>query len=676
MKIFIKVAWLILLPFSIFGQNKDPLVTGLHKSLSEAASDTARMEFYSKLGSYYSVENRDSSNFYLEKALPIASSLALRFDEATILNDLGIIQMQQEKFSKSLELYLKALNIARDPAIEKTIRHLPSGQNAKRARMLLLSDCYDLIGLLNAYTGNWMVNTKNQLKNYREAQKYAIAAEDQRQIAYVNFHMGIAYMNDGNQDSAIFLINHAITTFTDTKDQVGLGRAMKYLGDTYRKMGKLDMAASTILQSIAILKQTNDRLHLGLAYISLSLVYTDLKNDEAALYNARESLKIFERRKDLAWKRDAYNLLTACFDRIGKTDSANIYLKLSKTLSDSLSVEERKNLLAFLDVVVDEQAKLDKLEKEKIETREKLRTYLLLSGIAVFVIIVFLLYRNNQQRRKTNEKLRVRNEKIESTLQQLISTQTQLIQSEKMASLGQLTAGIAHEIQNPLNFVNNFSEVNKELLAELNEEIDKENYHAVKTIAADIIVNEEKISHHGKRADSIVKAMLQHSSTATGTRESTAVNKLVEEYAKLAFHGFRGRDSSFDAKLQTEFDPSVGAIELAPQEMGRVLLNILNNAFYAVNERKRKNPAFSPEVVLQTRKTDTGIEILIRDNGGGIPENIADKIFQPFFTTKPTGQGTGLGLSLAYDIVKAHGGELRVETKEGEGSLFTIHLPA
>ncbi len=476
MKIFLKVISLFLLPSLIAGQQENPYLSSLYRSLSDATSDTARMKVCSNLGSYYSLEDRDSSNFYLEKALPIAVRLNLKFDEASILNGMGIILMQQEKFSKSLEFYLKALNIAKDPTIEKTIWHLSPGQNPRSARMLLLSDCYDLIGLLNAYTGNWIVNTKNQLKNYREAEKYAKAAGDTGQIAYINFHMGIAYMNEGKLDSALMLIKKAISTFSDLKDQSGLGRAMKYLGDTYEKMGNFDLAANTILQAIALLKETNDHLHLGLGYISLSRVFTDLKKNDSALYYAKESLKIFEKRKDPAWKRDAYNLLTSCFDQLGRTDSAIVYLKLSKSLSDSLSVEERKNLLAFLDVVVDEQAKLEKLEKEKIETREKLRIYLLLSGIVVFIVIVFLLYRNNQHRKKTNETLRQRNEEIENTLHQLRSTQSQLIQSEKMASLGELTAGIAHEIQNPLNFVNNFSEVNTELIDELNAEARKGKY--------------------------------------------------------------------------------------------------------------------------------------------------------------------------------------------------------
>ena len=677
MKFFLKVISLFLLPSLVAGQQENPYLSSLYRSLSDATSDTARMEACSNLGSYYSLEDRDSSKFYVEKALSIAVRSNLKFDEASILNKMGIILMQQEKFSKSLEFYLKALNIAKDPTIEKTIWHLSPGQNPMSARMLLLSDCYDLIGLLNAYTGNWIVNTKNQLKNYREAEKYAKAARDRGKIAYINFHMGIAYMNEGKLDSALMLIKKAISTFSDLKDQSGLGRALKYLGDTYERMGNFDLATNTILQAIALLKETNDHLHLGLGYISLSRVYTDLKKNDSALYYAKESLKIFEKRKDPAWKRDAYNLLTSCFDQLGRTDSAIVYLKLSKSLSDSLSVEERKNLLAFLDVVVDEQAKLEKLEKEKIETREKLRIYLLLSGIVVFIVIVFLLYRNNRHRKKTNETLRQRNEKIENTLHQLRSTQTQLIQSEKMASLGELTAGIAHEIQNPLNFVNNFSEVNDELVKELTTEADKGNLDEVRAIAKDIKFNSEKINHHGKRADAIVKGMLQHSRSSSGVKEPTDINALTDEYLRLSYHGLRAKDKSFNATMKTNFDENIGKINVIAQDLGRVILNLINNAFYAVDEKKKKiGNDYEPTVLVSTKKTNGKIEIKVSDNGNGIPQKVLDKIFQPFFTTKPTGQGTGLGLSLSYDIVKAHGGEIKVNTKEKEGTEFTIMLPA
>ena len=251
-----------------------------------------------------------------------------------------------------------------------------------------------------------------------------------------------------------------------------------------------------------------------------------------------------------------------------------------------------------------------------------------------------------------------------------------LIQSEKMASLGELTAGIAHEIQNPLNFVNNFSEVNKELLQEMKDEIDKGNMEEVKAIANDLIDNEEKINHHGKRADAIVKGMLQHSRSSSGVKEPTDINKLADEYLRLAYHGLRAKDKTFNAILKTDYDATIGNINIVPQDIGRVLLNLYNNAFYTISERqKTEDKEYEPTVSVSTKKIGEIIEIKVTDNGNGIPQKILDKIFQPFFTTKPTGQGTGLGLSLSYDIVKAHGGELKVETKEGEGSEFMILLP-
>ncbi|RPD91700.1 GHKL domain-containing protein, partial [Aureibaculum marinum] len=253
------------------------------------------------------------------------------------------------------------------------------------------------------------------------------------------------------------------------------------------------------------------------------------------------------------------------------------------------------------------------------------------------------------------------------------ATQSQLIQSEKMASLGELTAGIAHEIQNPLNFVNNFSEVSTELIDEMNEELDKGDLEEVKFIAKDIKQNLEKINHHGKRADGIVKGMLQHSRKNTGKKEPADINKLVDEYLRLAYHGLRAKDKSFNAELITNFDESIGLVNIIPQDIGRVILNLITNAFYAVNEKKQQDKKFKPIVSVSTKKTGDNIEVSISDNGNGIPKDIVNKIFQPFFTTKPTGQGTGLGLSMSYDIItKSHGGELKVETKEGIGTKFSI----
>lgn len=268
-------------------------------------------------------------------------------------------------------------------------------------------------------------------------------------------------------------------------------------------------------------------------------------------------------------------------------------------------------------------------------------------------------------------------EELQNTLVELTATQGQLIHSEKMASLGELTAGIAHEIQNPLNFVNNFSDVNTELIAEMEEAIRQGNIEEVKAIANDIRDNNSKITHHGKRADAIVKGMLQHSRTSTGQKEPTDINALADEYLRLAYHGLRAKDKSFNTSYETHLDPQLPKINVIPQDFGRVILNLFNNAFYAVAERKKKEATgYKPNVILTTRRIRDQIEIVVADNGGGIPHNILDKIFQPFFTTKPTGQGTGLGLSLSYDIVtKGHGGNLRVETQEGEGTKFIISIP-
>ena len=300
------------------------------------------------------------------------------------------------------------------------------------------------------------------------------------------------------------------------------------------------------------------------------------------------------------------------------------------------------------------------------------------SRISYIVNSCIILWRNNRYKQKANallQKQKETNMKVQLTAELKVH-QAQLIQSEKMASLGELTAGIAHEIQNPLNFVNNFSEVNKELIDEMKDEIEKGNNEEVIAIANDIKENEEKINHHGKRADAIVKGMLQHSRASTGQKEPTDINALADEYLRLSYHGLRAKDKSFNATLQTDFDESIGKINIIPQDIGRVLLNLYNNAFYAVTEKKKQQAEdYEPTVSVSTKKINDKVEIRVKDNGNGIPQKVLDKIFQPFFTTKPTGQGTGLGLSLSYDIIKAHGGEIKVETKEGEFAEFVIQLP-
>jgi C4-dicarboxylate-specific signal transduction histidine kinase len=275
---------------------------------------------------------------------------------------------------------------------------------------------------------------------------------------------------------------------------------------------------------------------------------------------------------------------------------------------------------------------------------------------------------------RTNE-LRQQKEALQASLAELKATQLQLIQREKMASLGELTAGVAHEIQNPLNFVNNFSEVTVELFEELEAEILAGQQDVAAALSADIKQNLKKIVEHGKRADAIVKGMLQHSRSNTIAAENTNVNTLMDECWRLSYHGFAAKEKGFQVKLTRDFAANLPEVALNTQDIGRVLINLITNALYAV--RQRQNTAVEPyvaEITLSTRSTERTVGLGVKDNGGGIPAEIRDKVFQPFFTTKPTGQGTGLGLSLSYDIVKAHGGELKVETKEGEGTTFSVKL--
>ena len=391
-------------------------------------------------------------------------------------------------------------------------------------------------------------------------------------------------------------------------------------------------------------------------------------------------------------------LLTA-YEKAVNSKSSKLQLKYLKELSifhagqhnTQLAIDYTKKYYALTDQLEKEHApfKIAQYENEEKEFQqnEKInalrqesavqsatikKNQLILWGSAVAILLIsvslFFVYRQYRMNKKTLASLR--------------KTQRQLITAEKMASLGELTAGIAHEIQNPLNFVNNFSEVNSELITEMNEALTKGNMEEAKTIAADINDNEQKIIFHGKRADAIVKGMLQHSRSSSGVKEPTDINALADEYLRLAYHGLRAKDKSFNATMKTDFDSTIGNINIIPQDIGRVILNLITNAFYAVTEKKKQTgDGYEPTVSVITKRIvplpggPQGVEVRVTDNGNGIPKKVLGKIFQPFFTTKPTGQGTGLGLSLSYDIVKAHGGELRVETKEGEGSEFVIQLP-
>ena len=352
-----------------------------------------------------------------------------------------------------------------------------------------------------------------------------------------------------------------------------------------------------------------------------------------------------------------------------KVLSHTLYLKIDSYISIAFPVAITW-MIAML-IRSNKQKKALEKERKKTQEEEERSKFIATQKDQLEVLVA----------ERTVELTNQKNE-LQHALTELRTTQTQLIHSEKMASLGELTAGIAHEIQNPLNFVNNFSEVNTELIDEMKNELNAGNHEVAVSIAESIRENQQKITHHGKRADSIVKGMLQHSRKSSGHKELTDINALVDEYLRLSYHGLRAKDKAFNTTMHTDFDDNLEKINIIPQDIGRVFLNLFNNALYAVNEKKISTTlqvagkqVYDPIVSVITKKENDTVIIKVKDNGNGIPQEVMDKIFQPFFTTKPTGQGTGLGLSLSYDIIKSHGGGIKVETKEGEFSEFVITLP-
>jgi len=446
-----------------------------------------------------------------------------------------------------------------------------------------------------------------------------------------------------------------------------------FQGNLYFKRGSYEKALNFLHQSLETYDVYHDPLGTADACTRIAEFFKQMNKSDSVIKYAKKGLDAAAQFNYKSTMRISSRLLA---DQYETKDirQAHYYLKLELAANDSLYGP--KKILELQKTLSEEQQHQQQIEEEQTEKQNRLKQNGFLVGLGVLFVIAFILFTNNRQRKKANILLQKQKEKVESTLSELKTTQAQLIQSEKMASLGELTAGIAHEIQNPLNFVNNFSEVNEELISEMNEQMDKGNYAEAKSIASNVLQNQEKIKQHGKRADAIVKNMLEHSRTSSGQKEITDINLLADEYLRLASHGMHARDKSFNAKFETDFDHSIGKISIVPHEIGRAILNLINNSFYAVSERAKQNiPGYEPTVTVATRKVNDKVELRVKDNGNGIPEKVRDKIFQPFFTTKPTGQGTGLGLSLAYDIVKAHGGEIKVETKEHEGSEFIVQLP-
>jgi len=668
-KEIIKIAILLFSPVVVPAQSQLTQLDSLQLVLNNATNDTMRMDAYWHIAGYYAEINRDSSLLYCRQSLSVAQKLKLKLAEANILEGIGFILTNIGNYPEALESLYQALKIVEDPANEKTIPNLSEGQSPKKVRLNLLGDIHLNMGHLYGATGN----------NYKKASEYIIAiklADSVQNTALTmnaTMNLGHAYLKLNKLDSALLYEQRAISMISNgtSRNEKYDGWAFELLGRIYQAKGDYGLSRDAYQKAITISKERNNLSGLARALNFIGGFYHTIKKPDSSLLYAREALSTAKTVGLPLEIRNAYKLLSDTYSEQKNNDSTLTYLKLYTLLNDSLNRVEKENLLAYQNIGFEEQLRVKKLEEEKIQTRTKIRIYGMLAGLIAFLVIGLILFRNYRHKQKANEVL-------ESALANLKSTQSQLIQSEKMASLGELTAGIAHEIQNPLNFVNNFSEVNTELLDELKQEAEKGNLDDVKSIAEDIRDNNQKIAFHGKRADSIVKGMLQHSRTSTGKKEATDINALADEFLRLSYHGLRAKDKSFNAAMETNFDYTIEKVRIVPQDVGRVLLNLFNNAFYSVNEKKKElNGLYEPKVFVSTEKKGNKIEIIVKDNGNGISQKVIDKIYQPFFTTKPTGEGTGLGLSLSYDIItKGHGGELKVETEEGEFALFRIILPA
>ncbi|MEP7374770.1 MAG: ATP-binding protein [Chitinophagaceae bacterium] len=679
MKQFI-ICLLLLLPVFVEAQPQQGKLDSLHLALQNAANDTIRMDMLNQLAWYHYTINYDSARFYWGQSVSIAQKLKLKLYEAGILSSQAF-DLSWSNYPKALELSLQALQIAEDPASEKNVWNLPAGHTPHNERLSTLGWIYFNIAQLYGNTDN----TKKQISSLLQAINIAQSLDDSAMNTLGNLNLGNVYLNKLKKpDSALYFEQKALKLHSNLHDSPDdLGWVFGAIGTIYIEKKNFDSSRFALQKGLQLMQQQNNLAGIGGICLAFSNFYKTINKPDSSLLYAYKALETYKTFKDKDGIANAYSSISSAYGEQKRTDSAFAYLTLATVLHDSLNNVERKNLLTYQNANLDEQMRLKNLEKERIQTQAEIRTYAMLAGIVVFMVIAFLLYRNNRHRKKANELLQKQKEEIakqkenaEQTLVELKSTQAQLIQSEKMASLGELTAGIAHEIQNPLNFVNNFSEINTELIEEAGQEMRKGNLSEAELILNNIRDNEEKINRHGKRADSIVKGMLQHSRSSTGIKELTGINKLADEYLRLSYQGLRAKDSVFNATIDTDFDNNIDKINIVPQDIGRVLLNLYNNAFYAVNEKKKNaGSPYEPTVSVTTEKKGNTIEIKVKDNGNGIPQNIIDKIFQPFFTTKPTGHGTGLGLSLSYDIVKAHGGEIKAETKEGQGSEFVVWLP-
>ena len=643
----------VLFAFQIIGlaQNSDEL-DNLRHELSIATNDSSRAHLMNEISDYYRANRPDSSIFYANKALILARSINAPELEINAMGLITLIQIYIGNDSKALQINLENIKVAELNALV-----------GKKPGLFMQS------GRIYEMSGNY----SKALNELRSAKSIADSINHTFFMVLAPARMAEMFLFMDQLDSALYY-GHMADDYAH-KNSAARYFSQYALGQIYFKKGNMELALKYLRE--ASQSSRNNFLIYNSLY-QISKVFQEMGEPDSSAYYANKSLSTSMEGQLYQHITEANILLSEIYEK-SEPGKALQYSKSAFAYRDTLdNFTKNATLEAFFDF--DEQERNSEIEKATASYQNKVQRLWIFSiagALLSALFVAFILFRNNKSKQKANVLLKEQKEEVQSTLESLESTQSQLIQSEKMASLGELTAGIAHEIQNPLNFVNNFSEVNNELIDELNDELSKGDIEEAKALSKDIKENEEKINHHGQRASGIVKGMLEHSRTGDGIKEPTDINALSDEFLRLAYHGLRAKDKSFNADFKTEFDESLPKINVIPQDIGRILLNLINNAFYVVDKKAKQGiEGYKPEVIVTTKMLSNSIEICVKDNGPGIPEDIKDKIFQPFYTTKPTGSGTGLGLSLSYDIVKAHGGELKLNVKKSGGAEFNIAIPS
>jgi len=656
---------LLLLAFvsTMFQASAQPYFDSLQRQLRVEKNDTARVQLLCDLAQYHEYIQSDSNPYYVNKAIELSGKIGYPTGKFLALRSVFFAENLRANYPKALQIALSNVAVAKE---------------LMKDSLYFSSFAHQDIALVSREMGD---SVKNAEENAVAFRLFEASGRIDGDCWPIYARISSSFLGS-HPDSAIFyaLKAHELAIHS-LKRRTYMGLSTAGLANTYQVLGNYSSARHFYQIALQQCVQFNNVYIQARVYRDLARLFNKMGQKDSCVYFAQRALAFCEKYGFGDYGSNVGELLSKLYESQHQPDSALKYMKVMFLARDSIfgMAKFRQYQASLFDA---EKNQLDVVSAAE-RYREQVKLYFIVGVAFVFLILLMLMYYNNRQKQRAFKLIRRQKQetdeqklKVEQAYSELKSTQNQLIQSEKMASLGELTAGIAHEIQNPLNFINNFSEVNRELIDDWNNEMENGNTHEAKLIAKDIFENQDKINQHGKRIDAIVKSMLQHSRESTGQKEATDINALANEYLMLAYHGFRAKDKSFNPFLYTDFDPSIGKMDIIPQDIGRVLLNIYNNSFYAIAEKKRLHPESGElSVSVTTKKSNGQIEIKVKDNGMGIPLKALDKIFQPFFTTKPTGQGTGLGLSLSYDIIKAHGGKIKVDTREGEFTEFIIQLP-